>query len=486
MVGSNQDENITITIFGASGDLTHRKLMPSLFNLYLKGRLPKNSRIVGFARRPWNHDEFRSRLRKHLERVSDKTFKTSSWNSFAKNIWYVQGNLNNPEDYNHLNIFLKDMESGESHRLYYSATAPEFYFTLVEQLGTTGMASEDYGWRRIVVEKPFGRDLPSAQALNSALHSVFNENQIYRIDHYLGKETSQNILFFRFFNTIFEPVWNRNYINNIQITVAESITIEHRGGYYDSEGILRDMFQNHLLQLLSLVAMEPPASFSADLVRNEKTKVFAAIRSVVLKDTLCAQYRGYRQEDRVKRDSTTPTYAVMKLYVDNWRWQGVPFYLRSGKALSKKTSEIVIEFNCPPHMMFNQPSDQHLTPNLLILYIQPDEGIHLKFETKVPDSTMETSSVDMKFHYETSFGNVILPDAYERLLLDALHGDASLFARSDGIELSWKIIDPVLKGYESAEAPPLSFYDRGSWGPREGDDFMSHDGRSWWSGSDKT
>jgi glucose-6-phosphate 1-dehydrogenase len=469
----------TIIIFGASGDLTQRKLVPALFNLYRKERLPAGTRIVGTARRPYSNDEFRARMREGAEKFAGGAFDAATWDAFAEQLWYVPGNAKTLEDYQSLDAALRELEDGSANRLYYLATAPGLFVPIIEQLGAAGMARPDGGQRRVVIEKPFGHDLQSARALNDAVHAVFEERQIYRIDHYLGKDTAQNILFFRFANTIFEPVWNRRYIDNVQITVAETVPVGQRGDFYDKASVLRDMFQNHILQLLSLVAMEPPASFNADAVRNEKVKLLAAVRPIEMPDTVRGQYRGYHDEPGVAPASQTATYAALKLYIDNWRWKGVPFYLRSGKALGHKTSEIAIQFQCPPHMMFPLPEEADFTSNILAMCIQPDEGIHLKFETKVPDSMVETRSVDMEFHYRSSFKGKPLPDAYERLLLDALNGDASLFTRSDGIERAWELIDPILAGWETAAAPPLATYEPGTWGPDAADAFIARDGRAW-------
>ena len=365
--------------------------------------------------------------------------------------------------------------------LFYLAIPPSQFAAVVEQLHGSGLLQKGGSgrhWQRIVIEKPFGTDLATARSLNAEIARNFDERDIYRIDHFLGKEIVQNLFALRFANGIFEPVWNRRYVNNVQVTVAENVDIGHRAGYYDSSGVVRDMFQNHLFSLLALVAMEPPSSFTAGGLRNEKAKLLESVRPIALEDTVRAQYEGYAETEGVAKGSQTPTYTALKLYVDNWRWQGVPFYLRSGKALTRKTSEIIIEFEKPPHLMFHLPEGSDFTPNILSLCIEPDEGMHLRFEAKVPDKEQEMRSVDMDFHYRSSFDGK-LPEAYQRLLLEALAGDPSLFNRADAIDASWRLLDPILQGWEGKKAPRLMMYPRGSWGPKEADRLLERDGRTW-------
>lgn len=473
----------TVIIFGASGDLTQRKLVPSLFHLFLKRKTPRELYLVGFGATPYTDESFRTHLRQALDQFATYPFSEEEWGLFAARVHYTQGRYTDLADFKRLNETLRALEKEGGHRLYYLAIPPNLFSSVIDLLGLTGQLAEDGGWRRVVIEKPFGTDLNSARILNQQIHRALKESQIYRIDHYLGKETVQNILFLRFANTIFEPLWNRNYIASVQITVAESVGVEHRGRYYDGVGVLRDMFQNHLLQLLTLVAMEPPASFSAEALRNEKVKVLSAIPKMneaeIARYTVRAQYEGYRQEPDIAPDSTTPTYAALRLFVNNWRWQGVPFYLRSGKKLAQKQSRIVIQFKEPPLAMFPLPEGKKMNPNLLILYIQPDEGAHLRFEAKAPDTLAETRSVDMEFHYAEAFGPSAIPEAYERLLLDVLQGDASLFTRADEVEMAWALMEPLLQSWEQQGKPPLAFYKPGSQGPEEAERMLAQDGYAW-------
>ncbi|MDJ0754578.1 MAG: glucose-6-phosphate dehydrogenase [Ardenticatenaceae bacterium] len=470
----------TVVIFGASGDLTWRKLGPALFNAFRKKRLPVPTEIVGFAFDELTEESFRQRLREGAEQFAG-SFDEQIWNEFAAHLHYRQGNFSEAQDFARLKRTLESLENGLANRLYYLATSPHFFATIVAQLGRLGMEKGAAGSCNVVIEKPFGTDLTSAEALNKVVQAVFKESQIFRIDHYLGKETAQNILFFRFANTIFEPVWNRNYIDHVQITVAEEVDVGHRGGYYDNAGVLRDMFQNHLLQLLALTAMEPPTSFQADAIRDEKVKLLKAVRPLDLDHAVRGQYEGYRDLKNIAEGSQTPTFAALKLYIDNWRWRGVPFYLRSGKRLNTKATEISLVFDKPPHLMFDMPAEE-LTPNVLSLCIQPDEGIHLKFETKVPDTMQAMQAVDLDFHYRDSFEDVILPDAYERLVLDAIQGDAALFTRRDGIQRSWELLDPVIRAWENDKGIPLAYYEGGTWGPTEADQLLQIDGRRWHHG----
>ncbi|HEV3256709.1 MAG TPA: glucose-6-phosphate dehydrogenase [Gemmataceae bacterium] len=476
---------LTIVIFGASGDLTARKLVPALYQLAGKGRLPEDTRVVGVARSPLTDQEFRDRLGKAVQQAHAKEWQPRQWDAFAGRLFYVPGDAAKPGGLDRLGAWLKEHEGpGGGRRLYYLAVAPDLYPGIATRLGEAGMSQGDGDhWRRLVIEKPFGRDLASARELNRVLHAHFREDQVYRIDHYLGKETVQNVLVFRFANTIFEPLWNHTYIDHVQITVAEAVPVGRRGDYYDKAGVLRDMFQSHLLQLLAVVAMEAPAHFAAQPVRNEKLKVLEAVPVLTAEQAagqvVLGQYEGYHSEPGVPAGSHTPTYAAVRLQIDNWRWQGVPFYLRSGKALDSRSSEVIIQFRCPPHLMFPMPPGATLQCNRLALCIQPDEGIHLNFQSKVPDEGMAMRPADLEFHFRDIYAEGALPEAYERLLQDAVQGDATLFMRSDEIERAWEIMDPFIAAAERPDGPEPEAYAVGSQGPSCADAMLARDGRKW-------
>ncbi len=472
-----------VVIFGASGDLTKRKLVPALFSLRGEGLLPEKYHILGVARSELSSVEYHDRLYEGVAKYGrEKPEDKKPWVDFFDHFSYMAGGYDDPETYRRLGQRLEELDEQlgtAGNHLFYLAIPPVLYPEVIELLGEAGL-NKGSGWTRLIIEKPFGRDLASAEALNDLVHRYFAEDQVYRIDHYLGKETVQNIMTFRFANSIFEPLWNRNYISHVQISVLESVGVGRRGGYFDSAGVVRDMFQNHLLQLLSLTAMEPPVAFNAKALRDEKVKVLQAIPPVRAEDFVFGQYEGYLDNPGVAENSCTPTYVAMKLYVNSWRWQGVPFYLRSGKNLAEKSSEITLRFEPVPHQLF--VDDKNVEPNVLSLCIQPDEGIHLQFETKVPGAGMQSDPVLMDFHYGDRYGDQSLPDAYERLLLDSLNGDPSLFARSDEIEGAWSLMDPVLQAWEDAKNPDIAYYKPGSWGPAEADQFLARDGFSWLQG----
>lgn len=495
-IGGKQAPPCTIVIFGAAGDLTARKLIPALYNLARQRLLPANFAMVGFARREYDDASFRAYLAEELASHAAESFDPNVWSWLAERIHYVSGNFDDTEAYQRLGVRLAEVDKQHGTRgnvLYYLATSPEFFSICARQLQCNNLTQEEGGkWRRVVIEKPFGRDLRTARELDKQLHTVLAESQIYRIDHYLGKETVQNIMVFRFANGIFEPIWNRRYVDHVQITVAETLGVEKRGGYYDKSGALRDMVPNHIFQLISLVAMEPPVSFQADAVRDEQAKVMRAMQPMSPEDVLARTVRGqyaagqvagrllpdYRGEPNVGLESPTETFVAMKLGIDNWRWTDVPFYLRVGKALAARSTEIAIQFKRPPFVLFRNTAVDKLAPNTLVIRIQPDEGISLKFGAKIPGATLRLGSVDMDFDYSEHFG-AQPATGYERLLYDGMLGDQTLFQRSDMLEASWAVVNPVLDVWNAL--PPRNFpnYPAGTSGPREADLLLERDGRAW-------
>ena len=482
-----------LVIFGATGDLSRRKLIPALYRLAYDRRLSAGFAVVGVSRTPMNDEQFREKMRDAVQHFSEDTeFSPEVWEAFARSLYYVPGDIGDAEAYKRLAAKLAEVEKTHhtgGNVLFYLSTQPSQYARAAEGIGSAKLG-EGNGWRRLVVEKPFGHDLASARTLSEQLHQVFNEADVYRIDHYLGKETVQNILAFRFGNGIFEPLWNRRYVNHVQITAAESIGVEGRGAYYQEAGALADMIQNHLLQVMATIAMEPSASFQANAVRDERSKLLRSIRPMtreeILTNSALGQYGpgrvggvevpGFRQEAGVDPNSRTETFAAVTFFIENWRWAGVPFYLRSGKHLPKRVSEIAIQFNPAPLAIFNGDAEG-TAPNLLIVRIQPEEGISLKFLSKRPGSGMKLRPVSMDFSYGSSFGERS-PSAYETLLLDAIIGDPTLYTRQDMVEASWAVVEPIQKAWRESQAE-LPVYPAGTWGPAAADDMLARRGHVW-------
>ncbi len=484
-----------MVIFGASGDLTKRKLVPALYKLARAQLLPAGFSVLGVSRTAMSDDEFRAHMREAVEAYSETPLDSESWDSFAQGLRYLSASTRERDTFRRLIPLLQQMDRERGtgcNRVYYLATPPSAFVEIIQGLKEAGLSRTAQGWTRIVIEKPFGHDLESARALNREVAAAFDEQQVFRIDHYLGKETVQNILVFRFANGIFEPIWNRRYVDHVQITAAESLGVENRAGYYEEAGALRDMVQNHMLQLLALTAMEPPVAFDAEAVRIEKLKALRAARLVPAGGSAPWAVRGqygsgwiqgervpaYREEPGVSPNSRTDTYVALKLAIENWRWAGVPFYVRAGKRLPKRITEIAIQFKQAPLALFERTPADQIEPNLLVMRIQPDEGISLKFVAKTPGTSMHVRPVNMDFRYATSFGMEQV-EAYERLLLDCMLGDALLFAHWDSVERCWALVVPVLDLWRMTPAPALPNYEAGTWGPKEADDLMAADGRAW-------
>jgi glucose-6-phosphate 1-dehydrogenase len=493
---SNPADRCIMVIFGASGDLTTRKLLPALYNLGRADLLSREFAILGFAKDEISEEDFRKRVRDNIHAYAGAPVDCELCDWLANRSYYIPGDFRTPADFVRLKDKIRELDERhhtDGNVFYYLATLPQFFSEIIRQLAEQQLTNEENGcWRRVIIEKPFGSDLESARALNREIGQFLKEQQVYRIDHYLGKETVQNILVFRFSNGIFEPVWNRRYIDHVQITVAETLGVERRGGYYDKAGCLRDMIPNHILQLVSLTAMEPPISFQADAVRDEQSKVLHAITPISPEDVLTKAVRGqygegvvgsdhvadYRGEPFVDTHSNTETFVALKLGLDNWRWADVPFYVRTGKRLPKRVTEIVIQFRRAPFVLFRDTEVGKLTPNLLVMHIQPDEGISLKFGAKVPGAHVTVGAVTMDFHYSDYFG-AEPSTGYERLLYDCMIGDATLFQRADMVEAGWSVVEPVLDVWKALPARAFPNYVAGTWGPKEADDLMKRDGRQW-------